>query len=181
MVKGSASLMCNSIFPRSSLVVHEVKVFQLWLHLCNPLYAWWLLSYNIVNLKDLLEWSKCEVWSAGSSVCYTVNLWCCRVWWYPGVSFLLHPSLCWCVACSPEWHIWWCLKQRWCGLEFLVVSLCCCNQLVDSFLDTADILSSPLFPWANSGHLPRKVEGFSWYVCQKLKLHQRKVLFSEVE
>ena len=31
------------------LIVHEVNVFELWMHLCNPLYTWRLPLYSIVN------------------------------------------------------------------------------------------------------------------------------------
>ena len=93
------------------LVVYEVIVYQLWLHLCSPFHAWWLVSCNTGNLWGLWEWSRCEVQLVGSSCWCRVNWWYCRAWWHPDMSFLLHPLLGWYVACSPEWCIWWHLKE----------------------------------------------------------------------
>ena len=69
----------TGVWLKQDTSVHEVKVFQLWLHLCNALYVWQPLSYNIGNPSGLLEWNKCEVQYAGSSGCCTVNVLCCRL------------------------------------------------------------------------------------------------------
>ena len=145
------------------LVAHEVIVYQLWLHLCNPLHAWQLVSCSIGNPWGLPEWSRYEVQFVGSSGWCRVKRWCCRVWWHPDVSFLLCPLLGWCVACSPEWHIWWHLKHIICTK----VSCCVCCIAIRWFALFLILLTSLvlLFLWASLGHLLTKVEGFSWYVC----------------
>ena len=91
-------LWCVLTFSGDLLLgVHVVIVHRLWLHLCNPSQAWQLASYNIVNPWGLPEWSRCAVQSAGSLGWCIVNWWCCREWWHPDVSFLLHPSLICCL------------------------------------------------------------------------------------
>ena len=65
------------------LVVHEEIVYQLSLHLCNPLYVWQLVSYDTENLWGLPEWSGCEVQLVASSGWCRVNWWCCRARWCP--------------------------------------------------------------------------------------------------
>ena len=60
-------LQCVLTSSRDLLLgVHEVIVYQLWLHLCNPLHAWWLVSHNIANLWGFPEWSRYGVEFVGS-------------------------------------------------------------------------------------------------------------------
>ena len=103
MVESSASLMCINIFLRSS-------TGSTWgdsIHSCGCIYVIHCmhcatLSHVIKGISEVCQnGAECEVQFVGSSGWCRVSWWCCRVWWDPDVSFLLHPSLGWYVVCSP--------------------------------------------------------------------------------
>ena len=139
MVEGSICSICNNILWDLPWVVHEVRVFQLWLHQHNPWYVWRLLSCSIVNFWGLPN---------GANVKYNLLVaqaavqWMCEIVECCDILVCLFCCVHYYVDMLPV-HLSGIPGDIWNGdymdQSFLLVVLCS-NELVDTLLNTVDIL-----------------------------------------